>query len=286
VQHSENDYHLLDWLITPAYAEAGVCLMPIPDGTTVRLSPEAVAALRQAVALAVPVLLSAGVFYFGSTVSLGDQIDQTQTLADGTVMHLTGVGDELTRRAEITLPNGQTVSLVLTLNDNGYALVSGSFAGASMSGDTLDDMAKQLASASGLQVVYNNQVGPGHNGGPPLSDEGNTGNQPNGDDGDPGGALPIATVPIGRSGNPIQVLPGTNVPANIGGIDYTGHALDEMQADGIMPSVVQNAVRNVLPVTGKVPGTTAFLDSINNITVIQSTADGNIITVSRGLIRQ
>ncbi|MGO4566692.1 hypothetical protein AB4Z52_16805 [Rhizobium sp. 2YAF20] len=72
-------------------------------------------------------------------------------------MYLTGVGDELTRRAEITLPNGQTVSLVLTLNDNGYALVSGSFAGASMSAATLDDMAKQLASASGLQVGYNQQ---------------------------------------------------------------------------------------------------------------------------------
>ncbi|MGO4568197.1 beta strand repeat-containing protein [Rhizobium sp. 2YAF20] len=164
VQHTENDYHLLDWLITPAYAEAGVCLMPIPDGTTVRLSPEAVAALRQAVALSIPVLLAAGVFYFGSTVSLGDQIDQTQTLADGTVMHLTGVGDELKRRAEITLPNGQTVSLVLTLNDNGYALVSGSFAGASMSGDTLDDLAKQLTSASGLQVVYNQKSGSGSNG--------------------------------------------------------------------------------------------------------------------------
>jgi filamentous hemagglutinin len=95
-----------------------------------------------------------------------------------------------------------------------------------------------------------------------------------------------ATAPSGQSGSPMQIQPGTNAPATIGGINFSGHALDEMQADGITPSVVQNALDNVASVTGKVPGTTAYLDSTNNITVIQNSETGNIITVSRGLINQ
>jgi filamentous hemagglutinin len=95
-----------------------------------------------------------------------------------------------------------------------------------------------------------------------------------------------ASVPVGRGGNPVNVAPGTNSPAAVGDLNYSGHALDEMQGDGIMPSAVQNAVENVTPVVGKEPGTTAYIDTTNNITVIVDSNSGRVVTVSRGLINQ
>ena len=84
----------------------------------------------------------------------------------------------------------------------------------------------------------------------------------------------------------MNVAPGTNSPAAVGDLNYSGHALDEMQGDGIMPSAVQNAVENVTPVVGKEPGTTAYIDTTNNITVIVDSNSGRVVTVSRGLINQ
>ncbi|WP_228136798.1 hemagglutinin repeat-containing protein [Acinetobacter baumannii] len=95
-----------------------------------------------------------------------------------------------------------------------------------------------------------------------------------------------ALTPIGREGSPLSVPRGTNSSSTINGNTYSGHALDEMQADGIMSSVVDNTLKTITPVKGKVPGTVAYLDPVNNITVIRSTTTGKIITVSRGQIRQ
>lgn len=96
----------------------------------------------------------------------------------------------------------------------------------------------------------------------------------------------IASTPIGRSGNPINVVEGTNAPGSVGDTQYSGHAFDEMQGDGIMPSVVDNAISDTPPIPGKVPGTTAYQDTTNNITVITDSTSGRVITVSRGIIRQ
>lgn len=71
----------------------------------------------------------------------------------------------------------------------------------------------------------------------------------------------------------------------VDGIKYTGHAFDQMQADGIMPSVVKDVIDNVKPTKGKNPGTNAYYSPINNVTVITN-AKGEIVTVSRGEIRQ
>jgi hypothetical protein len=40
-------------------------------------------------------------------------------------------------------------------------------------------------------------------------------------------------------GDPIKIALG-NEPATINGIQFSGHALDRMQRDGVMPSVVEN----------------------------------------------
>lgn len=84
----------------------------------------------------------------------------------------------------------------------------------------------------------------------------------------------------------MTVKPGTNSPSTISGISYSGHALDEMQSDGIVPSAVQNAIQNGTQVTGKNPGTVAYYDATNNITVVTSSSSGKVITVSYGKIRQ
>jgi Domain of unknown function (DUF4258) len=42
----------------------------------------------------------------------------------------------------------------------------------------------------------------------------------------------------------MEVAPGTNKPTTINGIDYSGHALDQMQERGLVPSVVQNTIEN------------------------------------------
>ena len=93
------------------------------------------------------------------------------------------------------------------------------------------------------------------------------------------------STPIGSKGHPLDVAPGTNTSGIVDGIKYTGHAFDQMQADGIMPSVVKDVIDNVKPTKGKNPGTNAYYSPINNVTVITN-AKGEIVTVSRGEIRQ
>lgn len=53
-----------------------------------------------------------------------------------------------------------------------------------------------------------------------------------------------ARTPVGTRGSPLWVAPGTNADRAIDGISYSGHALDEMQSEGITPSVVKDAIEN------------------------------------------
>ncbi|KVF14464.1 peptidase C39 [Burkholderia vietnamiensis] len=94
------------------------------------------------------------------------------------------------------------------------------------------------------------------------------------------------STPTGQSGSPMDIPNGTNSPGAVNGQNYSGHAFDEMQADGITPSVVSNTIENGGQIPGKVPGTTAYYDSVNNITVITDSTTGTVVTVSRGRITQ
>ncbi len=76
-----------------------------------------------------------------------------------------------------------------------------------------------------------------------------------------------------------------NSPTTIGGREYSGHALDRMQGQGITPSVVEGAIQTGSN-PGKIPGTFAHYDSTNNITVITNAATGRVVTVDHGHIRQ
>ena len=85
---------------------------------------------------------------------------------------------------------------------------------------------------------------------------------------------------VGRSGEPIDIAPGTNAPTEINGTQYTGHALDQVQGRGIPPSVVQNTIEHGVATAGR-GGASVIYDSVNNVTVVMS-SDGRVITVYGG----
>jgi filamentous hemagglutinin len=90
-----------------------------------------------------------------------------------------------------------------------------------------------------------------------------------------------ASAPVGKSGSPINVTPGTNKPAVINGVAYSGHVLDQMQGRGVPPSAVQNTI-NTGTVYSTGSGTTGYYDPINNLRVITNSENGRVVTVIPG----
>jgi RHS repeat-associated protein len=91
---------------------------------------------------------------------------------------------------------------------------------------------------------------------------------------------------VGVEGGPFSVQSGTNAPRTIGGRDFSGHAIDQMQARGVPPSVVENTIKCGRQEVGKVAGTTAYYDPVNKVTVITDASSGRVVTVSTGRIKQ
>jgi hypothetical protein len=94
------------------------------------------------------------------------------------------------------------------------------------------------------------------------------------------------STPVGSRGYQIQIPPPANVATTVGGRQYSGHALDRMQEQGMVPTVVENAIQSGQKTTGKIPGTTAYYDSVNDLTVITDTASGRVVTAKYGYIKQ
>ena len=78
----------------------------------------------------------------------------------------------------------------------------------------------------------------------------------------------------------MRVQGGTNEPTSIHGIDYGGHAIDEMQSEGFTPSVVEDAIGNGESTIGG-SGRISFYSRANNVSVIME-SDGKIVTVTSG----
>jgi hypothetical protein len=79
---------------------------------------------------------------------------------------------------------------------------------------------------------------------------------------------------------PIKGMEGANLPAEIGGRQYTGHALDRMQGRGIPPSVVENTIQKgqCTPQDG---GKNKYYDPENKVTVIIGN-NGQVISIWPG----
>ena len=89
------------------------------------------------------------------------------------------------------------------------------------------------------------------------------------------------STPTGMSGKPIIVKPGTNQAGIIDGVSYSGHALDQMQGRGIVPSVVKHTIQVGKQFSTR-PGTTGYYDSVNDIRVIINSSNGKVVTVIPG----
>ena len=93
------------------------------------------------------------------------------------------------------------------------------------------------------------------------------------------GASKGTKVPVGRrgKGHGINVLKGTNTDTIINGRKFSGHALDQMQGRGFVPTVVEDVVKHPSKVVpGNTPGTTVYIGE--KLKVILNKA-GDVVTV-------
>jgi hypothetical protein len=86
-----------------------------------------------------------------------------------------------------------------------------------------------------------------------------------------------ASTPTGQRGSPMDVPKGTNQPANIGGQEYGGHALDQMQGRGVTPTPVADTVQNGTQTPGNKPGRTVHTGQDGRLVVV--TEGGKVVTV-------
>jgi RHS repeat-associated protein len=94
-----------------------------------------------------------------------------------------------------------------------------------------------------------------------------------------------ATGFLGHSGYELKNITeaARNTATEIGDRLYSGHALDQMQNRGIMPSVVENTIKNGVQFAGNNPVTTGFSDAVNRVQVITNNISNAVVTVIRGV---
>jgi RHS repeat-associated protein len=85
---------------------------------------------------------------------------------------------------------------------------------------------------------------------------------------------PPASAPVGRSGAPIEIEPGTNSPGAVNGREFSGHAFDRMQGRGITPTMVEETIQNGSATAGR-GGTTIYRSQGRAVIVSQS---GKVVT--------
>ena len=89
------------------------------------------------------------------------------------------------------------------------------------------------------------------------------------------------STPTGSRGSPMDVPKGTNQPDTIGGRDYSGHALDQMQGRGVPPAAVEDAISNGSSKPDKTyPDTrTVHTSQDGRVVVVTDTGSGRVVTV-------
>lgn len=59
-----------------------------------------------------------------------------------------------------------------------------------------------------------------------------------------------------------------------------------MQEQGLVPSVIENAIQSGQKHPGRTSGTDRYYDSLNDVTVVLDTASGRVITADFGDFRK
>ncbi|MGL4825434.1 MAG: DUF637 domain-containing protein [Alphaproteobacteria bacterium] len=89
---------------------------------------------------------------------------------------------------------------------------------------------------------------------------------------------------LGKKGFELKNAPyqkNRNLGDTINGNKYSGHALDQMQNRGILPSIVENTIKNGSLFQTRA-GTVGYYDSVNKIRVIINASSRKIVTVVKG----
>jgi Pretoxin HINT domain/Domain of unknown function (DUF4258) len=94
------------------------------------------------------------------------------------------------------------------------------------------------------------------------------------------------STPVGRRGSHLQVPPPSNSATTIGNREFSGHSLDRMQEQGLVPSVVENAIQNGQANPGNTIGTVVYYDNANNVSVVVNTSANRVITADFGDFRR
>ena len=98
-----------------------------------------------------------------------------------------------------------------------------------------------------------------------------------------GEAAGEATGFLGHRGYQLQNMQAVrNAPEVIGGRTFSGHALDQMQNRGFMPSVVENAIQTGTPFAGR-GGVLGYADRVNSLRVFLNGETGTVVTVIPGV---
>jgi RHS repeat-associated protein len=87
------------------------------------------------------------------------------------------------------------------------------------------------------------------------------------------------STPTGRKGQTEWNTAGSNYGTVVNGRFYTGHALDEMQAQGVTPSVVEDTIARGIISPGNKPGTWKYSTEQSSVVVNRL---GNVVTVHLG----
>ncbi|MFI5783797.1 PA14 domain-containing protein [Nocardia sp. NPDC051570] len=87
------------------------------------------------------------------------------------------------------------------------------------------------------------------------------------------------STPVTRRGQGEMNVVTPNKPANIGGRDYTGHALDRMQSRGLTPRVVEDTITHGTKSPGNTENTSKYTSKDNGVSAVIDDATGRVITI-------
>lgn len=159
-----NQFNPLDWLITPAHAQAP-CMISTAEGTF-PISAIGAATCRATFAAMTStaglVGAAAGAILLASTSSAGGgKIDETHKLDDGTIVHLTGNGSDLKRTATMSMSDGSKAILEFKLDPTTGQLIlsDGTLNGKPMARPSLQNVIYSMQSGGVKNVVLSESAG-------------------------------------------------------------------------------------------------------------------------------
>jgi len=95
----------------------------------------------------------------------------------------------------------------------------------------------------------------------------------------------LATGYKGRKGfelKNLKIQPVRNKNAIINGREYSGHALDQMQNRGLMPTVIEDAIRSGIVTKDPIVGRVRYYSQENKVTVVIEEVSGRVVTTLFG----